>query len=267
MPERGARSSSSASVALASDVERNTGVMPRPPPSSGACLSDSREGRSTEDTEPRLVLSLREPLADEQLPRTVIAQLDTDARRSQPLTKVRSLLGRGPDADVHVADPKASRKHASIFFTGTEFRVRDESSVNGTLMNGSRVVEYAIRDGDELLVGDTLLRFRDSAPVSVPDIVDVGHAVLRDMLGGWGMVTLKVGERVRFSALAASSVVEDAPPSSGIRGGDVWEGIVMALSWDVEGRQIVTVKVDLVNGSRTVGMKEVYADEAKWELP
>lgn len=81
------------------------------------------------------------------------------------------------------------------------------------------------------------------------------------------MVTLKVGERVRFSAVAASSLVEDAPPSSGIRGGDVWEGVVMSVSWDVEGRQIVTVRVDVLNGARTVGMKEVYADETKWESP
>jgi pSer/pThr/pTyr-binding forkhead associated (FHA) protein len=59
-----------------------------------------------------------------------------------------------------VNDPKASRKHASIFFTGSEFRVRDESSVNGTSLNGSKVVEYVIRDGDQLRVGDTVFTFR-----------------------------------------------------------------------------------------------------------
>lgn len=149
-----------------SDVERNTGVIPRPPPSSGASLFEPHEASSTEHTEPRIVLSVREPLADEQLTRTVVARLDLalglDIDRSHPLTKVRTLLGRGPDADVWVNDPKASRKHASIFFTGAEFRVRDENSVNGTLLNGSRVVEYAIRDGDgdDLLIGDTLFRFR-----------------------------------------------------------------------------------------------------------
>jgi hypothetical protein len=81
------------------------------------------------------------------------------------------------------------------------------------------------------------------------------------------MVTFKVGERVRFSALAESALVEDAPPSSSVRPGDVWEGIVMAVAWDVEGRQIATVNVDLVNGMRTVGMKEVYADQVRWEAP
>lgn len=164
MPKRGASRPSAVPEAPSSDVEPTTGVVPRPPPSSGAALSERREARSSEDTDPRIVLSLREPLADELLPRTVLARLDLGsglgAHHSHPLTKVRSVIGRGPTADVRVDDPKASRKHASIFYTGSEFRVRDESSVNGTILNGSRVVEYAIRDGDELLIGDTLLRFR-----------------------------------------------------------------------------------------------------------
>lgn len=113
-----------------------------------------------EDTEPRLRLSLRETLADERLPYSVIARLAVSDDRFHALTKVRTLIGRGASADVRVDDPKASRKHASVFYTGVEFRVRDESSVNGTILNGSRVVEYAIRDGDELVIGDTLLRFR-----------------------------------------------------------------------------------------------------------
>ena len=57
-------------------------------------------------------------------------------------------------------DQRMSRSHASITYTGSEFRIRDEKSANGTFLNGSKVVEYAIRDGDKLLVGDTLLRFR-----------------------------------------------------------------------------------------------------------
>lgn len=159
MPKRGSGSSSAAPVAPASDVEPNTGVLTRPPPSSGASLAGAPQAHFSEDTEPRLLLSLREPLADELLPHTVVARLAAGDGRSIELTKVRTILGRRADVDLPVGDLKASRRHASIFFTGTEFRVRDESSRNGTILNGSRVVEYAIRDGDELLVGDTVFRF------------------------------------------------------------------------------------------------------------
>jgi hypothetical protein len=76
------------------------------------------------------------------------------------LAMVRTLIGRGAEADLRLNDKNASRKHACLFYDGTEFRIRDVQSANGTFLNGSRVVEYAIRDGDKLLVGDTLLRFR-----------------------------------------------------------------------------------------------------------
>jgi hypothetical protein len=79
------------------------------------------------------------------------------------LRTVRTVIGRGQTADVRVNDTKMSREHASISYTGSEFRIRDERSTNGTFLNGSRVVEYAIRDTDKLLIGDSLLRFRVEA--------------------------------------------------------------------------------------------------------
>jgi hypothetical protein len=76
------------------------------------------------------------------------------------LRTVRTLIGRGQAAAVRLYDGRISKQHASIVYTGNEFRVRDEKSRNGTFLNGSQVVEYAIRDGDKLLVGDSILRFR-----------------------------------------------------------------------------------------------------------
>jgi hypothetical protein len=35
----------------------------------------------------------------------------------------------------------------------------------------------------------------------------------------------------------------------------------------VEGRQVVTVRVALLNGARTVGMKEVYSDAVGRDSP
>jgi hypothetical protein len=127
-------------------------------------LTDASDVLSTEETEQSVAESAREPFANTLLPRGAEARLDEvrspEPGRSHSLTTIRTLVGRGPEADLQVNDPKASRKHASIFFTGSEFRVRDESSVNGTSLNGSKVVEYVIRDGDQLRVGDTVFTFR-----------------------------------------------------------------------------------------------------------
>lgn len=76
------------------------------------------------------------------------------------LTMTRVVIGRGNNADVRVGDTKLSRKHAEIFYNGKEFRIRDEGSANGTLLNGSRVVEYRLCDGDELVVGLSSFVFR-----------------------------------------------------------------------------------------------------------
>ena len=76
------------------------------------------------------------------------------------VTMVRLVIGRGQQADLRISDTMLSRQHAVVFYTGEEFRIRDENSANGTLLNGSRVVEYALRDGDELVVGTSVLVFR-----------------------------------------------------------------------------------------------------------
>ena len=111
--------------------------------------------------------SSRALLAGAALPSSVHASLEVlsggKVGRVYELTLTRTVVGRGEKADIRIDDIKASRKHAYILYSGDEFRVHDGGSGNGTFLNGSRVVEYAIRGGDELLIGDTLLRFRADA--------------------------------------------------------------------------------------------------------
>jgi FHA domain len=76
------------------------------------------------------------------------------------VTMARMVIGRGNQADFRISDTMLSRQNTVVFFTGEEFRIRDEQSANGTLLNGSRVVEYALRDGDELGVGTSVIVFR-----------------------------------------------------------------------------------------------------------
>jgi hypothetical protein len=104
-------------------------------------------------------------LAAAAMPRTVRAWLEVlsgPAAGEAPfaITMVKTLIGRGNHADIRIKDGRLSRTHATIFFSGTEFRLRDESSGNGTLLNGSRVVEYGVKDGDEIVAGSSIFRFR-----------------------------------------------------------------------------------------------------------
>src|SRR5689334_20403854 len=58
-----------------------------------------------------------------------------------------SLIGRGPVAEVRLADEGVSRRHAIITMGEEEARLVDAGSANGTFVGGARVSEAALRDG------------------------------------------------------------------------------------------------------------------------
>ena len=68
-------------------------------------------------------------------------------------------IGRGPPADVILADPRVSRSHCVVEFAGKSLRVTDLKSTNGTFIDGERVEGAAmIAVGSVLQVGSVQLR-------------------------------------------------------------------------------------------------------------
>ena len=70
------------------------------------------------------------------------------------------VLGRHPDCDLVLGDDSVSRRHASITREGDRWLIVDLGSRNGTHVNGWRVAEAHVFDGDELVLGRTRLTFR-----------------------------------------------------------------------------------------------------------
>lgn len=68
-------------------------------------------------------------------------------------------VGRSEESEIVLVDPSVSRLHAVVDLDGGEPIVRDLDSTNGTFVNGRRVQVEALRDGDELLFGNTRMRF------------------------------------------------------------------------------------------------------------
>ncbi len=71
-------------------------------------------------------------------------------------------IGRLPESDVMVNDPNASRRHAEIRRVGNDVVVVDLNSTNGTRVNGAAVRERKLADGDQIVIGTTVLRFETS---------------------------------------------------------------------------------------------------------
>jgi FHA domain/FhaA, N-terminal domain len=71
----------------------------------------------------------------------------------------KARIGRSEESEIVLVDPSVSRSHAVVEICGGEPVVRDVGSTNGTYVNGRRVRSQPLRDGDELLFGDTKMRF------------------------------------------------------------------------------------------------------------
>lgn len=79
--------------------------------------------------------------------------------RRVPLT-LRTTLGRGRGNSIVLRDAKVSRRHAEIRLQDGNFVIQDLNSRNGTFVNDQRIsTAVALQPGDEIRVGDTVLRF------------------------------------------------------------------------------------------------------------
>lgn len=81
-------------------------------------------------------------------------------------------IGREPGRDIQVVDPKVSRKHAIVRHEGETFYIAPSKALNGIIINGTKIeAETALKDGDEIVVGDTMLQFTLSSDPAASNAV------------------------------------------------------------------------------------------------
>ena len=68
-------------------------------------------------------------------------------------------IGRADDNDIVIAEVLASRHHATLVPTPEGTEIRDNRSINGTFVNGSRVEAAVLHDGDVVTIGNIDLVF------------------------------------------------------------------------------------------------------------
>ena len=72
-------------------------------------------------------------------------------------------IGRSPAADILLDDASVSRRHAVIVHRGGKAILLDDRSLNGVWVNGRRVGEAALTDGDAIAIGHVSLRYVEVA--------------------------------------------------------------------------------------------------------
>jgi uncharacterized RDD family membrane protein YckC len=91
----------------------------------------------------------------------LIVNPTSSTRREILLPRSLLSIGRDPTNDLVLPDAMVSRRHAVIEYRGSQFYLRDCNSSNGSLVNGDRISERNLRDGDLVAIGTARLLFRD----------------------------------------------------------------------------------------------------------
>lgn len=69
-----------------------------------------------------------------------------------------AILGRDPSCDLVINDVKCSRRHAVMEAGPDGLAVRDSGSANGVFVNGRKTDRSPLKEGDEVKLGDVVLR-------------------------------------------------------------------------------------------------------------
>ena len=96
----------------------------------------------------------------------VIGHVTIDA--DQPIVKI----GRHKECAIRTDNGTVSRRHCQIVFSGTDYKVFDLGSSNGTYYQRKRIAEHVLQSGDVFHCGNFKVEFSeepvvaDGAPVS-----------------------------------------------------------------------------------------------------
>jgi EAL domain-containing protein (putative c-di-GMP-specific phosphodiesterase class I) len=92
------------------------------------------------------------------------------------LDRLPFTLGRNESCDYQIHSSRVSREHAEIVREAGAVRVRDLKSTNGTFVNGQRIEEHRLSDGDLMVIADVHFSFRtnrdDAARKTVTQVMD-----------------------------------------------------------------------------------------------
>jgi hypothetical protein len=129
------------SAAAAAPAPEPVASAPEPPPAQTAVVAAVAGAEPGEGSATRVL-----PLA-----RMVLAKEDGSTEEFR--LGAQTLIGRSPEAQIRVNAAAVSRKHSQVVLTPEGYKVVDLGSENGTYVNGTRVQEKVLQNGDRVQIG------------------------------------------------------------------------------------------------------------------
>lgn len=117
------------------------------------------------------------------MPALLLLSGPSAGRRYEVVSEVS--IGRSPSCEIQLDDDKVSRRHAHVFLSEGQMRVRDLGSRNGTLVNGERLQgEARLVPGDRIQVGETTALYEPLTQAALTEQapLDARHVPIAEVL-------------------------------------------------------------------------------------
>jgi pSer/pThr/pTyr-binding forkhead associated (FHA) protein len=88
-------------------------------------------------------------------------EIGIEATEASPGDEVMH-IGRGLAANLRLDDSSVSRRHAVLISRPSGHRILDDRSLNGTFVNGKRIEQSDLRNGDLIAIGRVMLLYLDA---------------------------------------------------------------------------------------------------------
>lgn len=82
-------------------------------------------------------------------------------------------IGRSPYNDIVLQSSSVSSRHAVLSTVDGAWSIKDLDSSNGTYVNGDRIVQGQLLDGDDLLLGEEEFVFNPAANAERPSNLEI----------------------------------------------------------------------------------------------
>jgi len=88
--------------------------------------------------------------------------------KSFPLPGTVTVIGRRQECDLYIPLTVVSRRHCQLHQDNDKLVLRDLGSRNGTFVNGERIEETELKNGDEVKIGPVAFAVQISAEAPQP---------------------------------------------------------------------------------------------------
>jgi len=150
------------------------------------------------------------------------------------LSRPKMVVGREPTCDIVIDNLGISRQHCAFINKGEAFVVQDMGSANGTFVNAKKITEHFLNDGDEVVIGKFILRFKNDIQAKQVQGRDSGSPV-PDTLNTYVMDGAKIQEQLQRMRQQTGQPAPGAPAGAPPPGGATAKDYARAMEMPPQG--------------------------------